>query len=366
MDRGLHPRRAIDVGCGTGRWTGGSPPSAWMLSPAMLAVAAAKPGLARPACGRRCHGAPHRAAAADLVLCALTLGHVRRSGGRACGNSRASWRPAARSCSPIFTPPLPRRVGGALSAVTDRSTNWKTMPTRSINCAAARRELELVECAEATIGEPERALFDAAGQARSLLRRRLTARDRRRRSCCSALDKDDDPASLLDLSGHLVLPGLINAHDHLEFNLFPQLGRGPYPNAGEWARDIYHPDRSPDSRAPARAQAGAPLVGRAEESAERRDYCLPPQSLRARGLRRGFPGARGAPLRLGPLARVRAGPGRSASAKRPPSYPFLVHCAEGADAAARRELQALDDLGALDQRTAIVHGVGIDSGRLWP
>src|SRR5207249_3380361 len=41
------------------------------------------------------------------------------------------------------------------------------------------------------------------------------------------------------------LPGLINAHDHLEFNLFPRLGRGPYPNASAWAADIYHPGESP-------------------------------------------------------------------------------------------------------------------------
>src|SRR6516225_472100 len=48
----------------------------------------------------------------------------------------------------------------------------------------------------------------------------------------------------VDLSGYLLLPGLINSHDHLEFSLFPKLGRGPYCNAEHWARDIYHPDSS--------------------------------------------------------------------------------------------------------------------------
>jgi cytosine/adenosine deaminase-related metal-dependent hydrolase len=49
----------------------------------------------------------------------------------------------------------------------------------------------------------------------------------------------------LNLDDYLILPGLINCHDHLEFNLFPRLGRGPYPNSKAWADDIYHPDRSP-------------------------------------------------------------------------------------------------------------------------
>jgi cytosine/adenosine deaminase-related metal-dependent hydrolase len=51
--------------------------------------------------------------------------------------------------------------------------------------------------------------------------------------------------SLISLQGCLVLPGLINAHDHLEFGIFPRLGAGPYADAKSWATDIYRPEESP-------------------------------------------------------------------------------------------------------------------------
>lgn len=37
----------------------------------------------------------------------------------------------------------------------------------------------------------------------------------------------------------IVLPGLINSHDHLDFNLYPQLGSGRYNNYKEWGNDIH-------------------------------------------------------------------------------------------------------------------------------
>src|SRR5688572_10893645 len=42
----------------------------------------------------------------------------------------------------------------------------------------------------------------------------------------------------INLDGALVLPGFINSHDHLDFNLFPQLGDGIYQNYRDWGPRI--------------------------------------------------------------------------------------------------------------------------------
>ncbi|HEV3199745.1 MAG TPA: amidohydrolase family protein [Bryobacteraceae bacterium] len=171
------------------------------------------------------------------------------------------------------------------------------------------------------------------------------------------------PRKVLDLAGHMLLPGLINAHDHLEFSLFPKLGHGRYRNSGDWARDIYHPDRSPireHLRVPKRVRLWwgglKNLLSGVTTVCHHNPYepAVFGPDFPVRVLRR-FAWAHSLEFEPDLAARFR---------KAPPGYPFLVHCAEGTDARARRELQTLDSLGALDRRTAIIHGVAFERADL--
>jgi cytosine/adenosine deaminase-related metal-dependent hydrolase len=47
----------------------------------------------------------------------------------------------------------------------------------------------------------------------------------------------------VELAGTLAFPGLVNSHDHLEFNLYPPLGHAHYGDYVEWGEDIHRRDR---------------------------------------------------------------------------------------------------------------------------
>ncbi len=48
----------------------------------------------------------------------------------------------------------------------------------------------------------------------------------------------------INIDDAIVFPGLINSHDHLDFNLFPPLANRIYANYTEWGRDIHRQNKS--------------------------------------------------------------------------------------------------------------------------
>jgi cytosine/adenosine deaminase-related metal-dependent hydrolase len=56
---------------------------------------------------------------------------------------------------------------------------------------------------------------------------------------CSQKEIRNSNDNIINFENALAFPGLINSHDHLEFNLFPPLGNRTYKNYIEWGTDIH-------------------------------------------------------------------------------------------------------------------------------
>jgi cytosine/adenosine deaminase-related metal-dependent hydrolase len=163
----------------------------------------------------------------------------------------------------------------------------------------------------------------------------------------------------INLSGFLIMPGLINAHDHLQFALYPRLGNPPYANYVDWGTDIHnhysdliakHHAVPKDVRlwwgGLRNLLCGVTTVshhGPLWPELRREDF--PVRVIREYGW--------GHSLALGGDLREARSAAREGSV-------FIVHTGEGVDEQSRRELFELDRLGLVDAHLVLVHGLAFD------
>jgi len=196
------------------------------------------------------------------------------------------------------------------------------------------------------------------------------------RSTVLAFDETSRPGdAVVDLSGAFVLPGLINAHDHLELNHFGRLkGRERYLNAAQWIDDLRPVIRANSDvrRALAHPLGDRLFIGGLKNLLSGVTTVAHHNPL-YRGIARNVPvrvvrrfgwahslTMEGEPVGANGEA---AGQVKREYRRTPERYPFMLHAAEGVDADAAAEIDRLQALGCLGRNTVLVHGVALTAGR---
>jgi cytosine/adenosine deaminase-related metal-dependent hydrolase len=170
-------------------------------------------------------------------------------------------------------------------------------------------------------------------------------------------------AFTVDLRDHLVFPGLLNAHDHLQVNNVPPLpGDTVFPNAYDWIEAFQAHFADPATVAAlavpkARRMrhgglknllAGVTCVAHHDPWHPVLDGPdFPVSVLRDHGWSYALHGPAYGPPVLASFAAT------------PFGRPWMIHLAEGTDSVAARELDELDRMGCLAAHTVLIHGVGM-------
>jgi len=179
--------------------------------------------------------------------------------------------------------------------------------------------------------------------------------------------------TVVDLEGRFVIPGLVNAHDHLELNHYGRLKfRDRYGNATEWIDDMRPRLESDPAIAAARRHplgdrlfigalknllAGVTTVAHHNPYYAELRRTMPIRVVQRYGWAHSFAlenrpaGARG----------ERGGDVAKRWRQTPADAPFFVHLAEGVDDEAAGELARLESCGCLAANTVVVHGVALDA-----
>jgi cytosine/adenosine deaminase-related metal-dependent hydrolase len=169
---------------------------------------------------------------------------------------------------------------------------------------------------------------------------------------------------LVDLEGDRVLPGLINAHDHLQLNSLPALDSGKrYRHVRDWICDINARRRSDSlfESSVAVARDERLLIGAVKNllsgvtTVAHHDPLYPFLSSAhyPTGVVQNYGWSHS--LYIDGEEKV-----CDSYRRTPMAWPWIIHAAEGLNEDAAHEFERLDSLGCLGPNTLIVHGVALD------
>lgn len=166
---------------------------------------------------------------------------------------------------------------------------------------------------------------------------------------------------LENFSGSFLYPGFINAHDHLEMNLYPKLGNPPYNDYVDWAKAIYAPTQSP-IREIEKLRIQTRLLWGGMKNLIAGVTAVAHHNPWHSSLKKNFP-ARVIRIAWAHSLAFEKG-GIKKKFPRNKSAPFVIHAAEGVSRLAFSEVPELKKLGLLKKNTVLVHALALDDASI--